>query len=39
MPDTKFESGAFSIFGVMTSQSFPVKKGTSHRIPVFTPGK
>ena len=37
MPDAKFESGGFSIFGDMTSQNFPLKKGTSHRIRIFTP--
>ena len=39
MPDAKFESGSFSISGDMTSQNLPLKKGTSHRIQVFTPGK
>ena len=37
MPNAKFESGSFSSFGDMTSQNFPLKKGTSHRIGIFTP--
>ena len=28
MPDAKFESGSFSSFGDMTSQKFPLKRGT-----------
>ena len=36
MPDSKFESGSFSISGDMTSQNFPLQKGTSHRIWIFT---
>ena len=36
MPDAKFESGSLSIFGDMTSQNFPMKKGMAHRIRVFT---
>ena len=39
MPNTKFESGSFSIFGDMTSQNFTLKRGTSHRIRVSTPRK
>ena len=39
MPDAKFESGSFSIFGNMMSQNFPLRKGTNHQIRVFTPGK
>ena len=39
MPDAKFESGIFSSFGDMTSQNFPLKRGTSHKIRIFTPGK
>ena len=39
MLDAKFESGSFSIFGDMTSESFPLKKGTSNLIWIFTPGK
>ena len=37
--DAKFESDSFSSFGDMTSQNFPLKKGTSHEIRLFTPGK
>ena len=37
MPDAKFESSSFSIFGNMTSQNFPLKKGTNHPIRIFTP--
>ena len=29
MPDAKFSSGNFSGFGDMTSQNFPLKKGTA----------
>ena len=29
MPDGKFKSGSFSSIGGMTSQNFPLKKGTS----------
>ena len=32
MADAKFESSSLSAFGDMTSQTFPLKKGTSHRI-------
>ena len=39
IPDTKFESGNSYSFGYVTSQSFPRKKGTSHQIRLFTPGK
>ena len=35
----KFEADSSSSFGDMTSQNFPWKKGTSHQIRVFTPGK
>ena len=38
MPYAKLESGSFAIFGDMMSQDFTMKKGTSHQIPVFTPG-
>ena len=38
-PDAKFESDSSSSFGDMTSQNFPRKKGTSHEIRLFTPGK
>ena len=37
--DAKFESGSFSSFRDMTSQNFAEKKGTSHQIGLFTPGK
>ena len=37
IPDAKFESGSFSIFGDMTSQIFSPKKGTRHWILIFTP--
>ena len=33
------ESGSSSSFGDMTSQNFPQKKGMSHQIRLFTPGK
>ena len=39
IPDAKFESDSSSSFGDMTSQNFPWKKGTSHKIRLFTPGK
>ena len=39
IPDAKFESGSSSSFGDMKSQNFPWKKGTSHQIRLFTPGK
>ena len=39
IPDAKFESDSSSSFGDMTSQNFPLKKGTSHEIRLFTPGK
>ena len=39
MPDAKFESGSCSTFGDMMSQSVPLKRGTSHKIRIFTPGK
>ena len=39
IPDAKFEiDGSFS-FGDMTSQNFSQKKGRSHLIRLFTPGK
>ena len=37
MPDAEFESGSLSSFGNMTLH-FPLKKGTSHQIRLFTPG-
>ena len=39
MPDAKFEIGSFSGFGDVTSQNFPLKRGTSYKIRIFTPGK
>ena len=39
MPDAKFESGSCSSFGDMTSQNFPLKRATTHKIRIFTPGK
>ena len=39
IPDAKFESGSSSSFGDMMSQNFPWKKGMSHQIRLFTPGK
>ena len=39
IPDAKFESDSSSSFGDMTSQIFCGKKGTSHEIRLFTPGK
>ena len=39
IPDAKFESDSSSSFGDMTSQNFPRKKGMSHEIRLFTPGK
>ena len=39
IPDAKFEVDSSFSFGDMTSQNFPRKKGTSHQIRLFTPGK
>ena len=39
IPDAKFEADSSFSFGDMTSQIFPRKKGTSHQIRLFTPGK
>ena len=39
IPDAKFESGSSSSFEDITSHNFPQKKGTSHKIRLFTPGK
>ena len=39
IPGAKFKSGSSSSFGDMMSQNFPGKKGTSHQIRLFTPGK
>ena len=37
MPDAKFQSGGVPSFGDMTSQIFPLKRGTSHKIWISTP--
>ena len=37
--DAKFEVDSFFSLGDMTSQNFLQKKGTSHPIRLFTPGK
>ena len=37
--DAKFEVDSSFSFGDMTSQNFPQKKGMSHPIRLFTPGK
>ena len=39
IPDTKFEADSSSSFGDMTAQNFHRKKGTSHQIRIFIPGK
>ena len=39
IPDAKFEADSSFSFGDITSQNFPRKKGTSHKIRLFTPGK
>ena len=39
MPDAKFESGSLFCLVDMTSQNFPLRKGTSHQVQIFTPGK
>ena len=39
VPDATFESGSSSRSGDMTPQNFPQKKGTSHQIRLFAPGK
>ena len=39
IPDAKFVIDSSFNFGDMTSQNFPQKKGTSHQIRLFTPGK
>ena len=36
LANAKFEFGSFSTFGDMTSQNFPLKRGTSHKIRIFT---
>ena len=39
IPDAKFEAGSSVSFGDMMSHNFPRKKGTSHQIRLFIPGK
>ena len=39
IPYAKFEVDSSFSFGDMTSQNFRQKKGTSHPIRLFTPGK
>ena len=39
IPDAKFDSGSSCSFGDMMSQNFPLEKGTSHQIWLFTPWK
>ena len=39
IPDANFETDSSFNFGDMMSQNFPRKKGTSHQIRLFTPGK
>ena len=39
MPDAKFESDNFSIFGDMNVTKFLSGEGKGHRIRLFTPGK
>ena len=39
IPDAKFEVDSSFSFGDMTSQNFPQKKGMSHPIRLFIPGK
>ena len=39
MPDVKFESGSFSIFGDMKSQNLITDKGISYQFLLFTPGR
>ena len=39
IPDAKLEAGSSSSFREIMSQSFPRKKGMSHQIRLFTPGK
>ena len=39
IPDAKFESDSSSSFGDMKSHNFTRKKGTSHKIRLFNPGK
>ena len=39
IPDAKFEYDSSSSCGDIMSQNLPRKKGTSHEIRLFTPGK
>ena len=39
IPDANFEADSSFSFGDMTSQNFLRKKGMSHQIWLFTPGK
>ena len=39
VPDAKFQCSSSSSFEELTSQNLPGKKGTSHQIRLFTPGK
>ena len=39
IPDATFEADSFPSFGDTTSQNFPLKKGMSHQIRLFTPRK
>ena len=39
IPNAKFEADSSSRFRDMTSHNLPRKKGTSHQIRLFTPGK
>ena len=39
IPDANFKSSSSSSFGDMMSQKLPRKKGMSHQIRLFTPGK
>ena len=39
MRDAKCKSVSFSSLGNMTSQNFPLRKGTSHQVRILTPRK
>ena len=39
IPDAEFEVDSSFSCGDMTSQNFPLKKGTSHLMRLITPGK
>ena len=39
MPNAKFQSSSFYGFGDVMLQKFPLKKGTSRQIQLFTHGK